>query len=700
MQVMERGVSGDRLPILQVADRSEHKEVAVGLMCLNTQINYEALEESFELSPFAGLKHLDDHSNIKRTKDAESTIREVGVRHTEEYDIPYMIDVLEHAPRKNELVELIESSLISQTLESYVLLSRNQPVGVVVITPIEDPTSVRILYDLELEPSNPGTDGNVLVGVLSPALEPHSRWYMREVLRKSRFTQMFWRCRTFAKGEASPGRNLMSLASHMVPVAPYPHVPCSGAKDNDKHKESSPYALWTVNRAMTSLPKIYINRSIVVVGASRTGLAFLETLLMGPTCSYLTFTNLTLMSVHGLPTVSECLHAADTCVPHDGRYTDRYLKSVPYYFYVDVITGVMVRIDRLPMDDPRYQPDRVPPPPHLPENVMLINSLFDANTCLRKLLWMISDSKDFADCLHENNRIVVYGECLDAYSCIAALLELGIEPSMLAFVEPFPPEDPAAMRVNCFNNETVDERVQSGLEELGIQVYRRCYFHGWKTFGSRVETLHFMTQNQAISFPCFAFFYYGIKAIDLQTFKGLGRSLAITECGLVYDGGLVVGTGFETNDPYVYGAGTCTGYSRRYYAHKHAQRFYCSEDVGEVVYDLLRSRFSLYGDHEIPQFQGTCADIPSCGFGPEEALDLGTFRSVIDKFVARTSLAAVEKAADIPSECGQSAAVRDEALGFWKAVGGERIVVAHLARYLQQTHASNPQYSLPKPEYY
>lgn len=28
-------------------------------MILNTQINYEALEENFELSPFAGLRHLD-----------------------------------------------------------------------------------------------------------------------------------------------------------------------------------------------------------------------------------------------------------------------------------------------------------------------------------------------------------------------------------------------------------------------------------------------------------------------------------------------------------------------------------------------------------------------------------------------------------------------------------------------------------------
>lgn len=59
--------------------------------------------------------------------------------------------------------------------------------------------------------------------------------------------------------------------------------------------------------------------------------------------------------------------------------------------------------------------------------------------------------------------------------------------------------------------------------------------------------------------------------------------IAINECGLVYDGGLVVGPLFETNDPCVFGAGPCTKYSRRLYAQQYLHKYYSSEDVGEAV---------------------------------------------------------------------------------------------------------------------
>lgn len=71
----------------------------------------------------------------------------------------------------------------------------------------------------------------------------------------------------------------------------------------------------------------------------------------------------------------------------------------------------------------------------------------------------------------------------------------------------------------------MDERVQASVEKLGIRVHRRCYFHGWSQKETRVEFLRLMTPTHAIHLPCFALFYYGIKAIDLNAFKGIATLL-------------------------------------------------------------------------------------------------------------------------------------------------------------------------------
>ncbi|XP_053608983.1 cilia- and flagella-associated protein 61-like [Plodia interpunctella] len=869
----------------------------------------------------------------------------VAVRPGEGHDVEKIVsDILEHAPRPQSLGDLFESTLTSKSLLSFVLLSEKQPIGVIVIGPLTDGAGIRMQYDLDAEPRRAGTDATVVAGVMSPALEPHGRWYMREILRHSQFTTLFWLCRLFAKGDVGPSRNLMSLATHMTPVHPRRTVPnITGNKDLDKlsHDLAVPFALWVLERPLTSMPRVFVNNSIVVVGASRTGLAFLETLIMGATSGYLTFSNVTLVTEHGLPAVAECLKAADTCVPRVGRYTDRYLKSVPFYFYVDVMSAVMINIDRqkkcirlkgggvkfyddlvltcgqqyqhpeylcdslelvkeiekgkpcerMLMDNPKYQPERVPPPPDIPDNLFLVNSLFEANFNLRKLLKMISEAKDSSRCLSENNQVIVYGDCVEAYSCLAALLELGISASMITFVEPFPPEDSTLMRVNCFNDEMVDSRVQASIKRLGITEFRRCSLVGWCLRNNHVVSIDLMAPLHAIFLPCFALFYYGLKAIDLYAFK------AINESGLVYDGGIVVGPQFETNDPHIYAAGTCVRYSRRLYAKRINHKYYSSEDVGEALAkqflrkvdpfimcdepdpkDMLpnasstvlgfrtsqtgispsATQFSiglqrkwqpvmkfesplmvsatlpgpnyyvklrkpgpeipmevqltlphrghtlvtdkrcnyfrlqvnvlhcvdavtclgkkyfsteilsqLYGKHEalfnqlLARYQMGLIedffdfftqswmstiyqetfdrlmmdiaeqdvskagelllsgenpgekpedivgpDVPSGTFidvlySLQEKKDLGTFRSVIDNFIAATSRAQiVTVAADIPSECGQSAAVRNAARSFWRTVGGDRIVVAHVAKFLNRNSVTNPQYAAPNPQFY
>lgn len=59
--------------------------------------------------------------------------RNVSVRWGENYDMTALQDVLMNAPRSEAYLNLYESTLGSKTLESFVFLSENQPIGMIVI---------------------------------------------------------------------------------------------------------------------------------------------------------------------------------------------------------------------------------------------------------------------------------------------------------------------------------------------------------------------------------------------------------------------------------------------------------------------------------------------------------------------------------------------------------------------------------------
>ncbi|KAJ2951762.1 hypothetical protein O0L34_g13929 [Tuta absoluta] len=566
---------------------------------------------------------------------------DVSVRPGEMADMVKLNDLFEHAAKLDTLVMLFEKALKSRVLHTFMLLSEKQPIGCVILGPLEDGVNIRTQYDLHPEPRWQLADGAIIAATMSPIMEPHARWFLRDLMRQTRYCSLFWVAQPFGKGEMSPIRNLMSLAERMMPVKPRESLPnISGSKLVDRLFEdmSTPFALWMIERPMTSYPKVNVNNSIVVVGASRTGLAFIEYLILGESSRYLSFTNITLVSDHGLPAVAECLKAADTAIPKDGRYDDHYLKCLPFVFYIDIISSVLVEIDRkqkciylangglkfydelvitvghqfqhpdylkqsldivkqvqkgrpcerILMDNPKYRPDKVPPAPAVPGNLFLINSLLQANQVLRKLLLMMQENKED---LTERNRIAVYGDCLESYCCMAALLELGVPGNHIAFIENFPPEDPTALRVNCFNDETVDERVQDRLAELGIKCYRNCRITKLDIKDKKVRSVSLIDPVRQITVPCYALFYYGRRAIDINAFK------AINECGLVYDGGLVVGPMFETNDPSIYGAGPCCNYSRRLYAAHHNHKYYNTEEVGEALAEIFLHKYDPFISH-------------------------------------------------------------------------------------------------------
>lgn len=71
--------------------------------------------------------------------------------------------------------------------------------------------------------------------------------------------------------------------------------------DKVVHREDPPYALYCSTKMLCSIPRYEINTRIVVVGASNTAFAFLETLLCTQNKYYQAiFTNVTLVAPHGL----------------------------------------------------------------------------------------------------------------------------------------------------------------------------------------------------------------------------------------------------------------------------------------------------------------------------------------------------------------------------------------------------------------
>lgn len=54
---------------------------------------------------------------------------------------------------------------------------------------------------------------------MSPIMEPHARWYLRDVLRQTKYTSLFWVCRLFAKGDAvSIGEDLYFSNFYLICV--------------------------------------------------------------------------------------------------------------------------------------------------------------------------------------------------------------------------------------------------------------------------------------------------------------------------------------------------------------------------------------------------------------------------------------------------------------------------------------------------
>ncbi|KAL0828898.1 hypothetical protein ABMA28_003801 [Loxostege sticticalis] len=565
-----------------------------------------------------------------------SVFGRLRVRPVEIIDIPQIAQMLQNVDAK-ETLWTIENSLVNKTHHyAYVFVSGVSIVGVGILEPPEQIDFIRAKFNLDLYHNHKyhftgqgaAAGFSTLKAVIAyPTFEVHFRFFAREMMRLSGSSALFWLTAYRNKWVAHKAN---SLASVMVPLIPRKsEVDCTGIHEMKKiaalSKKVTAFSTWFLGRNLTLIPKVAINTRIVLVGASRTTMAFLDTLLFSDTSTYLTFTHVTLISPNGLPYIRQANSPAEMMFPRYRTSADKFLKSVPYTYYVNVVQGTMVDINKedkyislangakyyydllflllgkqhqhpnylaelyeretevendapyVRQDVPRLvESDSQISTEYVPDNVFIVNNITEGNRALKyvkNFFW-----QDF------NYKVIVYGATISAYCCIAALMELKVPPENIVFVEPFPYEN-GKTRVPVFCNEYVDQSVREVLNNLNITVYRSYYFQSWIVDAYNLVThVEFLSHFQMIKLDCAAFFYYGKTGVSAHALNAIKRS------GLVYDGGLLIDHAFKTKDPSIYAAGPVTRYYRRYFADTYRLKYYDSYEVGEKLGMLIRNQ--------------------------------------------------------------------------------------------------------------
>uniref|UniRef100_A0A8K9UV05 Cilia and flagella associated protein 61 n=1 Tax=Oncorhynchus mykiss TaxID=8022 RepID=A0A8K9UV05_ONCMY len=499
-------------------------------------------------------------------------------------------------------------------LQAFVAQVQNQLVGIVIIRNEEDIDYIRANYNIEnfiyFSHHRYEEHGQLCHFALNPIFQHYAKHFLKEVLRLAHKSCLYYPIYpSYHNQKNSCAHYLTSVLNCMVPVRPrrqivYPLDELGiNAPSKQITKDQVSYALNHINRKLTMEPKVTINARIVVVGASDTGLAFLEVLAF---CPHLRFNNMTLISTHGFPgyyTNEKMRFLSTSHSSSDRDHAQMSLRS-----WINVVTGKMVGIDRaakhvlvsggrkVPYDHlilctgQQYQVScptgvdgsHLPPKSQLPaqprrrytgpvpSNLFTLN---DHHDCVTAYQWLLNNFVEL------KGNAIVYGNTIDVYTCVETLLCLDVQGYRIHLVHLPTTEGSSCSPGSCFSNPTVEKAMKKALEKSGVHVHHNCLLAQMND-GQNPEpitSLSFTSDSQPLRLECSVFMNLSSKGVDYDAFK------TINDACLVYDGRLVIDTTFHTNDSTIRAAGPLTKFARRYLADQWSHSSFNSREVGQEL---------------------------------------------------------------------------------------------------------------------
>ncbi|XP_077166454.1 cilia- and flagella-associated protein 61 isoform X2 [Paroedura picta] len=515
-------------------------------------------------------------------------------------------------------------------VQAFVAEALNQIVGISVIRNEMDIEYIRSHYNIEdfiyFNHHQFEDHGHLYHFALNPIFHHYAKHFLKEILRLSYKTCLYYPIYPQTgegKFQNPCAHSLTSALHYMVPVRPrrqivYPLEKLGiNAPSKQVSKDQAKYALNHFNRKLSLEPKVSVNARIVVVGASNVGISFLETLIF---CPHLKFNNLTLISTHGLPGKQILGKKHKQFLINSHCFNDDDYALMSLFSWVNVVVGKMTGIDRsakhiivsnerkVPYDHlilctgQQYQ---VPCPTGADIRKLLTNRevchnssqkytgvvpsnlfiLSDEEDCLQAMKWVKEKLIGFP------GNVIVYGNKIDVYTTIEALVSLGISGSRIHLVHP-----PLQSNITSINNNAIEKALDKALRQLEVSVHYDCLLAQWND-GNHPDPImyaSFTTKTKPFRLQCSAFFNFNQKSVDYDTFK------AVNDACLVYDGKLVIDTHFHTNDVAIRAAGPLTKFSNIYYANEWTHSTFNSKEVG---FQLAAAMLNLFDPTLEPVFE-------------------------------------------------------------------------------------------------